>query len=56
MQEAPEPTPLDAAGRLASGDWQDAYELLSEVDARTTLVGPDLAYWLGLRMQQAISM
>ena len=48
MQEAPEATPLERArAAAATGDWQDAYELLSEVDARTTLVGPDLALLAG---------
>ena len=48
MQEATEATPLERArAAAATGDWQDAYELLSEVDARTTLVGPDLALLAG---------
>ena len=48
MQEATEATPLERArAAAATGDWQDAYERLSEVDARTTLVGPDLALLAG---------
>ena len=48
MQEATEATPLERArAAAATGDWQGAYELLSEVDARTTLVGPDLALLAG---------
>jgi tetratricopeptide (TPR) repeat protein len=48
MQEATEATPLvRARAAAATGEWQDAYELLSEVDARTTLVGPDLALLAG---------
>jgi tetratricopeptide (TPR) repeat protein len=48
MQEATEATPLERArAAAATGDWQDAYERLSDVDARTTLVGPDLALLAG---------
>ena len=48
MQEATEATSLERArAAAATGDWQGAYELLSEVDARTALVGPDLALLAG---------
>jgi tetratricopeptide (TPR) repeat protein len=48
MQEANEATPLERARAAATtGDWQDAYELFREVDARTTLLGPDLALLAG---------
>ena len=48
MQEATEATPLERArAAAATGDWPGAYERLSEVDARTTLVGPDLALLAG---------
>ena len=48
MQEATEATSLERArAAAATGDWQGAYELLSEVDARTRLVGPDLALLAG---------
>jgi tetratricopeptide (TPR) repeat protein len=49
MQEATEATPLEQArGAAATGDWQNAYERLVEVDARTPLVGPDLALLAGV--------
>jgi tetratricopeptide (TPR) repeat protein len=49
MQEASEATPLERArGAAATGDWQDAYELLVEADARTPLTGPDLALLAGV--------
>ena len=48
LQEATDATPLERARvAAATGDWQDAYRLLSEVDARTTLAGPDLALLAG---------
>ena len=48
MQEATEATPLERArGAAATGDWEDAYELLFEVDAKTPLAGPDLALLAG---------
>jgi tetratricopeptide (TPR) repeat protein len=48
MQEATDASPLERArSAAATGDWEDAYELLSEVDARTPLVGPDLALLAG---------
>jgi len=49
MQEATEAIPLERArGAAAAGDWQDAYELLIEVDARTPLTGPDVALLAGV--------
>lgn len=48
MQETTDATALERArAAAATGDWQDAYELLSEVDARNTLVGHDLALLAG---------
>src|SRR5688572_31134732 len=47
-QEATEAAPLERArGAAATGDWDDAYELLFGVDAKTPLAGPDLALLAG---------
>lgn len=49
MQESTEATSLERArGAAATGDWQDAYELLVEVDASSPLTGPDLALLAGV--------
>ena len=47
-QEATEATPLERArGAAAAGDWEDAYALLFEADAKTPLAGSDLALLAG---------
>jgi tetratricopeptide (TPR) repeat protein len=49
MQEATDATSIERArNAAATGDWQDAYERLIEVDARTPLTGPDLALLAGV--------
>src|SRR5688500_11301603 len=49
MQEATDATPIERArDAAATGNWQDAYERLIEVDARTPLTGPDLALLAGV--------
>jgi hypothetical protein len=49
MQEATEATALEQArGAAATGDWQHAFERLSEIDARVPLTGPDLALLAGV--------
>ena len=48
LQEATDATALERARvAAATGDWRDAYGLLSEMDARTPLAGPDLALLAG---------
>lgn len=49
MHKVTEATPLDR-GRdaAASGAWQDAYDLLTQADARAPLLGPDLALLAGV--------
>ena len=57
MQEATEATPVERArAAAATGDWQDAYELLFEVDAKIRSRDPTSLFWLGLRTRQVISM
>jgi tetratricopeptide (TPR) repeat protein len=49
MQGATEAAALERARcAAAAGDWQDAYELLAEADARTPLARPDLALLAGV--------
>ena len=49
MQEASDAAPIERARHAAAtGDWQEAYERLVEVDARTPLTGPDLALLAGV--------
>lgn len=49
MRDAPEATPAERAGHAAAtGDWQAAYQLLIEADARAPLTAPDLAILAGV--------
>ena len=57
MREATEATSLERArDAAATGNWDEAYKLLFEVDAKTRSRGPTLLCWLGLRMRLDISM
>ncbi len=48
MHEATDATPLERArSAAATGAWEDAYQLLVEVDAKTALEGPDLPLLAG---------
>lgn len=48
MQDATEAAPLERArDAAATGNWEEAYERLREVDAKTPLAGPDLALLAG---------
>ena len=49
MQEATDAAPIERArDAAATGNWQDAYERLLQVDATTPLTGPDLALLAGV--------